>query len=87
MDEEVRNGEHQGLEVRVSEKTMVKKIGDILNPFNSARSSVLNRPFPLSPRALYGLGFAAPFIVVGSVIVIVSALAYGIKEGIEKYLF
>ena len=97
MDEEVRIGsdprgreKQQSLEVRVSRKRIIKEFGNILNPFRSARllaSNTSSERNPLLAKTLDGIGFSAPFIVVGSVIGIISAGAYGLYRLLEKQLY
>ena len=97
MDEEVRirsdlreREKQKDLEGRVSEKGMFKKIGDILNPLRSARllaSDPSFKKYIRSVRVAYGIGFSAPFIVVGRVIGIISAGAYGFYRLLEKQLY
>ena len=97
MDEKVgiglnmrRTEKQKGLEERISWKDMFKKIGTIFNPYRSARllaSNVSSERNPLLARTLYGFGLGVPFFVVVSGIGMVWAGGYGIKEGIEKYLF
>lgn len=97
MDEEVRIGlnmrrteKQKGLEEIASGKSIIKRFGDIFNPLRSARllaSNVSSERNPRLARILYGFGLANPFIVIVSGIGMVWAGGYGIKEGIEKYLY
>ena len=77
----------KGLEGKISEKNKIKGLVEILNPFKSARSYVSNRPFPLSPRTLYGIGFAAPFPFIVGAVGTIGAGLYGAYILLEKYLF
>ena len=97
MNEEVRielntrkTEKLESLEGRISKKTMVEEIIEIFNPLRSARllsSNTSSERNPLLAKTLYGLGLTMPYIVIVSAIGTVWAGGYGIKEGIEKYLF
>ena len=97
MDEKVgiglnmrRTEKQKGLEEIASRKSIIKEFGTIFNPYRSARllaSNVSSERNPLLARTLYGVGLGVPLFVIVSGIGMVWAGGYGIKEGIEKYLF
>ncbi len=78
------------LEKEVSKKSIIKKLGSILNPLRCAKSLAPNEVFErnsIKARALYITGFAAPIIFTIGVVGTTSTGLYGFYKLMEEYLF